>query len=130
LIKAELAHGNAGDFQGFQFNLRRDKFKDVRVRQAIALAMDFEWLNRQLFYNAYSRVRGYFVASDFEANGMPSPNELALLTPLRDQLPESVFSQPVPMPPVTEINPDSGRDLARPFAPSQGFVGRSGLDLP
>ena len=74
LIKSELPHGNAGDFQGFLFNTRRDKFQDVRVRQAIALAMDFEWLNRQLFYNAYSRVRGYFVASDFEAKGKPGPD--------------------------------------------------------
>ncbi len=49
LVKAELKSSNAGDFQGFLFNLRRDKFKDVRVRQAIALAMNFEWLNRQLF---------------------------------------------------------------------------------
>lgn len=86
LVKAELPHGNAGDFQGFQFNLRREKFQDVRVRQAIALAMDFEWLNRQLFYNAYTRVRGYFVASDFEAKGRPGADELPLLAPLRGPL--------------------------------------------
>jgi hypothetical protein len=54
LIKRELQHGNAGDFQGFLFNTRLSKFKDVRVRQAIALAMDYEWMNRQLFYNAYT----------------------------------------------------------------------------
>ncbi len=111
LIKAELPHGNAGDFQGFLFNLRRDKFKDVRVRQAIALAMDFEWLNRQLFYNAYSRVRGYFVASDFEAKGRPGPEELALLTPLRARLPAAVFDQAVPQPPQTELAADSGHTL-------------------
>ena len=111
LVKAELPHGNAGDFQGFQFNLRRDKFKDVRVRQAIALAMDFEWLNRQLFYNAYSRVRGYFVASDFEAKGRPGPEELSLLEPLRAKMPPEVFDQDVPLPPATQLAPDSGHTL-------------------
>ncbi|WP_416548489.1 extracellular solute-binding protein [Limnohabitans sp. DCL3] len=111
LIKAELPHGNAGDFQGFQFNLRREQFKDVRVRQAIALAMDFEWLNRQLFYNAYSRVRGFFVASDFEAKGLPGSDEWALLSPLRAQLPADVFDRVVPQPPQTALDPASGHTL-------------------
>jgi len=111
LIKQELRHGNAGDFQGFIFNTRRDKFKDVRVRQAIALALDFEWLNRQLFYNAYTRVRGYFVASDFEARGRPGPEELAVLAPLKNQLPTEVFAQDVPQPPTTSLDPHSGHSL-------------------
>ena len=132
LIKAELPHGNAGDFQGFQFNLRRDKFKDVRVRQAIALAMDFEWLNRQLFYNAYSRVRGYFVASDFEAKGRPGPEELALLEPLRSQTAASVFDQDVPQPPQTNLALDSGHTLrdhlrqARDLLKDAGWTYRDG----
>ncbi len=132
LIKAELPHGNAGDFQGFLFNLRRDQFKDVRVRQAIALAMDFEWLNRQLFYNAYSRVRGYFVASDFEAKGRPGPDELALLGPLRSQLPAAVFEQDVPQPPQTALDPASGHTLrdhlrqARDLLQAAGWSYRDG----
>ena len=111
IVKAELQHHNAGDFQGFLFNLRRPKFQDVRVRQAIALAMDYEWMNRQLFYNAYTRVRGFFVGSDFEAKGRPGPDELALLTPLRAQLPAAVFDDEVPLPPVTSLDPASGHTL-------------------
>ena len=132
LIKAELPHGNAGDFQGFLFNLRREQFKDVRVRQAIALAMDFEWLNRQLFYNAYSRVRGFFVASDFEAKGLPGPDELALLTPLRDKLSSAVFDQDVPQPPQTSLDPESGHTLrdhlrqARDLLKAAGWTYREG----
>ncbi len=132
LIKSELPHGNAGDFQGFLFNTRRDKFQDVRVRQAIALAMDFEWLNRQLFYNAYSRVRGYFVASDFEAKGKPGPDELALLTPLRAKLPAVVFDQDVPQPPQTALDPASGHTLrdhlrqARDLLQAAGWTYREG----
>lgn len=132
LIKKELKHGNAGDFQGFLFNTRREKFKDVRVRQAIALAMDFEWLNRQLFYNAYTRVRGFFVGSDFEATGLPGPQELALLEPLRHQLPPEVFSQEVPQPPATSLDPDSGITLrdnlrrARALLAEAGWTYRDG----
>jgi len=101
LIRRNLTHRNAGDFQGFFINTRLDKFKDVRVREAIELAMDFEWMNRQLFFNAYTRVRGYFVGGDFEAKGLPGPDELALLAPLRDKLPPEVFTQEVPQPPST-----------------------------
>jgi microcin C transport system substrate-binding protein len=87
LIKAEVGFRNAGDFQGFLINTRRERFKDVRVRQALGLAFDFEWMNRQLMYNAYTRVRGFFNASDFEAKGLPGPDELKLLAPLRAKLP-------------------------------------------
>ncbi len=111
LIKKELKHGNAGDFQGFMFNTRLPKFQDKRVRQAIALAMDYEWMNRQLFYMAYTRVRGYFVGSDFEAKGLPEPDELALLEPLRTKLPPEVFTDAVPLPPQTSLDPASGQSL-------------------
>jgi microcin C transport system substrate-binding protein len=112
LIKKELKHGNAGDFQGFLLNTRRDKFKDVRVRRAIELAMDYEWMNRQLFYNAYTRIRGYFVASDFEAKGKPSPQELALLEPYKSSLPAGVLTDEVPLPPNTDA-PNSLRGNLR-----------------
>jgi len=111
LVKRELKHHNPGDFQGFLFNTRLPKFQDARVREAIGLALDFEWMNRQLFFNAYQRVRGYFVASDFEATGLPDAAELALLKPLASKLPAEVFTQPVPMPPVTQLDPASGQTL-------------------
>lgn len=132
LIKKEFQHGNAGDFQGFLFNTRLPKFKDARVRQAIALAMDFEWLNRQLFYNTYTRVRGFFVASEFEAKGLPGPDELALLMPLKAQLAPEVFSQEVPQPPMTSLDPASGHTLrdnlrrARDLLAQAGWTYRDG----
>jgi microcin C transport system substrate-binding protein len=126
LIKRELQHGNAGDFQGFMFNTRLPKFKDVRVRQAIVLAMDYEWMNRQLFYNAYTRVRGYFVGSDFEATGLPAPDELALLEPLRAQLPPEVFTQLVPLPPVTSLDPASGHTLRDHLRQARDLLAQAG----
>jgi len=101
LIKAEIGFKNAGDFQGYLINTRREKFKDLRVRQALGLAFDFEWMNRQLMFNAYTRVRGFFNASDFEAKGLPGPDELALLRPLRSNLSAKVFDEEVPQPPST-----------------------------
>ena len=126
LIKRELQHGNAGDFQGFLFNTRLPKFQDVRVREAIGLAMDFEWMNRQLFYNAYRRVRGYFVASDFEATDLPDASELALLAPLRQQLPSAVFDSAVPQPPRTEIDPATGQTLRDHLRQAKALLAQAG----
>ncbi|UST52988.1 extracellular solute-binding protein [Comamonadaceae bacterium OTU4NAUVB1] len=91
VVKRAFENRNPGDFQGYIFNLRNPKFQDVRVRQAIGLAMDFEWLNRQLFYGLYKRVTGYFPNSEFQAEGLPKPDELALLEPLRARLRPEVF---------------------------------------
>ncbi|MEP6557908.1 MAG: extracellular solute-binding protein [Burkholderiales bacterium] len=111
LKKRAFPNQNPGDFQGYIFNLRNDKFKDPRVREAIGLAMDFEWLNRQLFYNLYKRVHGYFPNSEFHAEGVPKADELALLDPLKDQLNPAVFG-PMPDPPSTQA-PHSLRENLR-----------------
>ncbi len=100
LVKRAFKSSNPGDFQGYVFNLRKPKFQDVRVRQAIGLALDFEWMNRQLFYGLYKRVNGYFPNSEFHAEGLPKPDELALLEPLRGKLKPEVFG-PVPLSPST-----------------------------
>ncbi len=91
VVKRAFENRNPGDFQGYVFNLRNPKFQDIRVRQAIGLAMDFEWLNKQLFYGLYKRVEGYFPNSEFHAEGLPKPDELALLEPLRAKLRPEVF---------------------------------------
>ena len=126
LIKKELQHGNAGDFQGFMFNTRLPKFKDARVRQAIGLAMDYEWMNRQLFYQAYTRVRGYFVGSDFEAKDLPDTDELNLLEPMRDMLDPAIFTQPVPLPPVTSLDPASGHTLRDHLRQARDLLAQAG----
>ena len=128
LIRVDLKSKNAGDFQGFLINTRREKFSDPRVREALALAFDFEWMNRQLFYHSYTRVRGYFTASDFEAKGRPGPEELALLEPLRSKLPRKVFDEDVPIPPST-ASPNSLRGnlrKARDLLAAAGWTYRDG----
>ncbi len=92
IIKQELPHHNNAGMQGFAFNIRRDKFKDVRVRRALTLAFDFEWSNKHLFYNQYVRANSYFSNSELASTGLPKGKELALLDQFRDQLPAKLFT--------------------------------------
>lgn len=91
ILKTELPHSNNAGMQGFAINTRRDKFKDVRVRRALSLAFDFEWSNKQLFYNQYERCDSYFSNSELASTGLPRGKELELLNEYREQLPASVF---------------------------------------
>jgi len=93
IIKKELTHKNNAGMQGFAFNTRRDKFKDVRVRRALSLAYDFEWANDKLFYNQYVRADSYFSNSELAAQGVPTGKELELLEKYRDQLPAELFTK-------------------------------------
>ncbi|KRB88934.1 extracellular solute-binding protein [Noviherbaspirillum sp. Root189] len=101
IVKRELKHSNAAGMQGFVMNLRRSQFQDIRVRKALGLALDYEWMNRQLFYNQYKRIYSFFNNSDLAATGTPSEEELKLLDPMRAQLDPAVFG-PVPVPPSTD----------------------------
>lgn len=97
--------------QGFWFNMRREKFQDPRVREAIAMAFNFEWSNKALFYDLYTRTTSFWENSHLKAEGLPSPEEMALLEPLRAHLPESVFTGPAYVPPVWSPEPTDRRAL-------------------
>jgi microcin C transport system substrate-binding protein len=88
-------------FQSYVLNTRRPPLNDPRVREALGLAMDYEWMNRQMFYNAYQRVQGLFGNTDCSASGLPGADELALLNPWRGQLPDTVWG-PMATPPRTD----------------------------
>lgn len=94
------------DLQAWYPNGRRAKFSDPRTRQAIGLCFDFEWTNRNIFYDAYKRGQSFFEKSEFAAKGLPSDAERAVLEPFRDQLPDTAFAAPEPPP----ISDGSGRD--------------------
>lgn len=94
LMKAEiLPNQRPVGMQGFVMNLRRPLFQDRKLRQALGLAFDFEWSNKNLFYGQYTRTNSYFANSDLSAKGLPTANELKLLEPFKDQLPPEVFTQ-------------------------------------
>ncbi|WP_299311068.1 extracellular solute-binding protein [uncultured Halomonas sp.] len=92
-----IPDGQPARMQAFVFNLRRDTFEDPRVREALSLTFDFPWLNANLFYDAYRRTESYFQNSEMAAEGLPEGDELALLEGFRDQLPERLFQEPVPI---------------------------------
>lgn len=87
--------------QAFAINLRREKFQDVRVREALDLMLNFEWMNKTLFFDLNARVKSFWQNTDMMAEGPPTPEELAVLEPLRADLPESVFTDPAVLPPVS-----------------------------
>lgn len=94
--------------QGWFFNTRRPKFADRRVREALGLLFDFEWTNANLMYDSFERSGSFYEKTDNMATGLPSPEELALLEPFRDQLPPSVFEEAY----VAPVTDGSGRDRA------------------
>ncbi|KVD98661.1 extracellular solute-binding protein [Burkholderia anthina] len=115
LKKGEFPDGPA-QMQGFLMNLRKPMFQDVRVRHALALAFDFDWMSRMMFYGQYRRTNSFWEASPFAAAGMPSAKELALLEPFRSTLPPEVFGpmvkQPSTLPPGSlRANLRQARDL-------------------
>ena len=93
IVKVKLAHQRTAAIQGYVYNVRRDLFKDSRVRQALAYAFDFDWSNRNLFYGQYKRTRSYFGNSELEAKDLPTGAELAVLEPYRGRVPDAVFTQ-------------------------------------
>ena len=94
LIKAQIPHRIPTQTQGLFMNTRRGTFADIRVREALGLMFNFEWTNRALFSDAYSRSTSYYPNSEFSATGLPTGRELELLEPYRDQLPASLFTGP------------------------------------
>ncbi|MDO5641096.1 MAG: extracellular solute-binding protein [Paracoccus sp. (in: a-proteobacteria)] len=94
VIRDEIANQNKAPAQGFFINMRREKFQDPRVRQALGLLFNFEWSNEALFYGLYERTESFWENSDLKAEGLPSAAELALLEPLAADLPEGVLSEP------------------------------------
>jgi microcin C transport system substrate-binding protein len=93
VVKEEIPNDVNQGMQAFIFNTRRPFFQDPRVRQALAYAFDFEWTNKNLFYGQYTRSTSFFSNSELAAVGLPSPAELKILEPLKEQLPPEVFTK-------------------------------------
>jgi microcin C transport system substrate-binding protein len=135
LLKKEFINHNGAGMQGFAVNIRRPLFQDERVRQALGYALDFQWLNRQLFYDQYGRINSYFMNSDLSANfdgpAKPEGDELKLLQKLKAQFPQAVPDAvflPMPPPPTT-VAPSSLRQnllKARDLLAQAGWTYRDG----
>ncbi len=109
-VKREtVPDGRPAGTQGWWFNLRRPVFADPRVRQAIGMAFNFEWANDSLFYGIYTRTDSFWENSTMQAEGMPTPAELALLEPLRADIPPEVFTEPAVSPAISAADKNADR---------------------
>jgi microcin C transport system substrate-binding protein len=99
--KEEIPHENPAAAQGFVFNTERSVFSDAKVREALNYAMDFEWMNQNMFYGQYTRNRSYFENTEFEARGLPDEAEKEVLDRFKEQIPPRVYSEEF-QPPVTD----------------------------
>lgn len=101
IVKEEITHERPANTQAFVFNTQKPMFNDPKVREALTYAMDFEWMNKNLFYNQYTRTRSYFQNTEYEATGLPSDKELQVLKPYKEALPPRLFTDEF-QPPVTD----------------------------
>jgi len=113
VIREEIPQGLIASGQSFVFNLRREKFQDPRVREAIALMFNFEWTNQTLFYGLYSPIDSFWENTHLEAEGPLEGAELAVLEPLRGQIPDEVFTEPPFATPPSDPDRNFDRRLAR-----------------
>ncbi len=98
VIKREFPTSSNEPMQGFVLNLRRPQFQDRKVRQALTIALDFESMNRNLFYGQNTRTDSYFEGGELASSGLPEGRELAILEEFRDQLPPEVFTEEFTLP--------------------------------
>jgi microcin C transport system substrate-binding protein len=113
LVKLEeIRHELPTGMQGFVMNIRRPLFQDRRVREALMLAFDFEWSNRNLFFDAYARTSSYFSNSELASSGLPQGEELRLLERYRGRVPEEVFTREFTLP-VTDGSGNNRDNLRR-----------------
>ncbi|HEU5046588.1 MAG TPA: extracellular solute-binding protein [Rickettsiales bacterium] len=107
--KIEFPNQVPQGMQGFAFNIRRDKFSDWRVRKAIGQTLDFQWMNKSLFFSAYKRDDSFFLNTQYAAKGLPSDAEKKLLEPYKDELPPGILSEPFTLP----VTDGSGNNRAQ-----------------
>ncbi|MFZ2158020.1 MAG: extracellular solute-binding protein [Bradyrhizobium sp.] len=114
VVKEEFPISDSGRMQGFVLNLRREQFKDARLRRAFNYAFDFEEMNKQLFYGQYKRINSYFEGTELASSGLPEGLELEILQSVRDKVPADVFTKPYVNP--VGGNPESVRANLRESA--------------
>ncbi len=114
VVLEEFPDRSSGIMQAFALNIRREQFRDARVRRALNWAFDFEEMNKQLFFGQYSRIDSYFAGTELASSGLPEGQELAILETVRDKVPAEVFTTPYQNP--VGGNPDAVRANLRESA--------------
>ena len=115
-VKDTPPDGTLASGQSFIFNLRRETFQDIRVREAIGLMFNFEWSNKTLFYGIYARINSFWENSHLKAAGLPEGDELALLRSIADTLPDGVLTDEAVLAPTSSERQLDRRNLRRASA--------------
>ena len=113
VVKKLMPDGGIANGQSFVMNLRREKFSDIRVRKALSYLFNFEWSRESLFYGQYARINSFWENSDLAASGLPSSEEMKLLSPLESDLPSGVLTQDAVMAPVSGTKPMDRANLRK-----------------
>jgi microcin C transport system substrate-binding protein len=92
VLLEEFPNRSSGIMQAFALNIRRDKFRDPRVRRALNFAFDFQEMNKQIFFDQYKRVSSYFDGTELASSGLPQGKELEILETVRAEVPAEVFT--------------------------------------
>jgi len=111
VVREEFPQTSVGRMQAFAFNIRRDKFKDARLRQAFNYAFDFDEMNKQLFYGQYKRIDSYFYGTELACSGVPQGSELEILNAVKAEIPADLFTKPYTNP--VNSNPQALRTNLR-----------------
>ena len=129
VVTEEIKYSRPSGMQGFAFNIRKPIFKNRNVRKALTFAFDFEWSNRNLFYNAYTRTKSYFDNSELSSQNLPNNEEIEILKKFKGKIPNEVFTE-IYTPPNTEIEGNSLRNnlrVARRILKEEGWIIKNDL---
>lgn len=124
--RAAMPNGRPSGLFGFALNTRRPMFRDIRVRQALGLALDFEWINRNLYFGAYRRITSSFDNSELAAHGPPGPREAKLLAPWRARIPDEIWAHGYRPPVATGDNNRGNLIRAQKLLEQAGYAVREG----
>ncbi|HEY9452098.1 MAG TPA: extracellular solute-binding protein [Bradyrhizobium sp.] len=111
VVLEEFPNRSSGIMQAFAMNIRREQFRDPRVRRALNFAFDFEEMNKQIFFDQYKRISSYFDGTELASSGLPDGKELEILETVRAEVPPEVFTKPYTNP--VGGNPEAVRENLR-----------------
>ena len=124
VIIEEIPYERPSGMQGFAFNIRKPIFKNRNVRKALTYAFDFEWSNKNLFYDAYTRTKSFFDNSELSSQNFPSKKELKILSEFKDKIPPEIFNE-IYQPPRTDDKENGLRKnlrTARRILKNEGWI--------
>jgi microcin C transport system substrate-binding protein len=111
VVLEEFPNRSSGIMQAFAMNIRREQFRDPRVRRALNFAFDFEEMNKQIFFGQYKRISSYFDGTELASSGLPDGKELEILETVRAEVPPEVFTKAYTNP--VGGNPEAVRENLR-----------------